>query len=105
MKKQMINRPIILFARPTPINQNHVSLPQIVQSENLAKSGQPNEESHPRRNFSMPYALLRKGSANIQNKNVVEGTHLKLPLLIQNPPNFVSLATQLIGVKETIERS
>ena len=48
MKKQMINGFLIPFAHPTPIDQHHIFLPQIVQHENLAKGSRPNEESHPR---------------------------------------------------------
>jgi hypothetical protein len=105
MKKQMINGFLIPLAHPTPIDQHHIFLPQIVQRENLAQGSRPNEESHPQRGFSTPNALPRKGEVNIRNKNIIERSHLKLPLPIRNPPNFVNPATQIIRVKEIIERS
>jgi hypothetical protein len=95
MKKQMINGFLIPVAHLTPIDQHHTFLPQIVQYGNLAKGNQPNEKSHPQRGFSTPNALPRKGEANIRNKNIIERSHLKLPLPMRNPPNFVNPATQI----------
>ena len=101
----MINRFLILLAHPTSIDQNHIFLPQVVQCENLTKSRRPNKESHPRRSFSTPNALLRKGKVNIRNENIIKRSHLKLPLPIQNPPDFVNPATQTIRVQEAIKGS
>ena len=99
MGKQMINGFLIPFAHPTPIDQHHVLLSQVVYREYLAKGSQPNEECHPRRGFSKSNTLPRKRAASCRNNLLVEGSHLKLPLSTWNPPNLVNPTIQVKGIK------
>jgi hypothetical protein len=105
MEKQVINGFLIPFAHPTPIDQHHILLSQVVYREDLTKGSRPNEESHPRRGFGTPNALPRKRAAHFRNNLIVEGSHLKLPLPIRNPPNLVIPTNQVKGIKKTIKRS
>ena len=104
MKKQMINRFLLLFAHPTSIDQHHIFLPQIVQGKNFAKSSRPHKKRRPRKGFSTPNTLPRKMETDRQSKNSIEGSHLKLSPPIRNPLNFVSPITQIIRIQEAIER-
>ena len=105
MKKQVINEFLILFAHLTPIDQHYIFLPQIIQSNNLTKGSRPNKESYHWRGFSTPNTLSRKGEAFFRNKNIIEISHHILSLPIRNPPNLVNPTTQIMRVKEAIERN
>lgn len=93
----MIDRLHFSYTYNTNRSRLHVSLPYIINCENLPKVGCPSRNSSSRWDLCPPNALTQKWIVNMRTNNVIERKNVKPPSIGWSPTIFSSppLPTQM----------
>jgi len=84
MKKKVVHNFPVSFAQVASINNDDLSLPEIIRCKNLTKGCRPRKERRPRRSLSPPHTLPRETTILTAGQGA---DRLFVILLMVLPPN------------------
>ena len=85
MQRKMINTFTTMLTQTTPIYNDKMTLPQVINSQKFPQGSCPREESYPWRDFRLPNNLSRKRSNRIRTQTTIVILDCE-PLSSSTPP-------------------